>query len=91
MLKYTITARSKPNEKAYSYAKKFKVYFDDKTKSQKDLPNPAELLITSVAACMMKNINRYAKILSYDFEEVEITMTGFRNDAPPYMKKIGEC
>jgi uncharacterized OsmC-like protein len=50
--------------------------------------NPAELLLASLAACILKNIERIAPILKFEFEEVEVEITGERQDSPPKMLSI---
>jgi uncharacterized OsmC-like protein len=53
-----------------------------------DAFNPAELLLASVAACMMKGIERVTPMLNFSFRGVTIRLTGERQDAPPRMTRI---
>jgi uncharacterized OsmC-like protein len=53
-----------------------------------DAFNPAELLLASVAACMMKGIERVTPMLNFSLRGVTIHMTGERQDAPPRMTRI---
>ena len=52
------------------------------------MPNPAELLLTASAACILKNVQRYSEILKIPYRNAKITVKGIRNDNPPYIKKI---
>jgi len=52
------------------------------------LPNPAELLLTALAACMLKNVQRYSEILHIPYRQAKITIHGDRNDNPPFMSTI---
>lgn len=53
-----------------------------------DAFNPAELLLASVAACMMKGIERVTPMLNFSLRGVTIHLTGERQDAPPRMTRI---
>jgi uncharacterized OsmC-like protein len=53
-----------------------------------DALNPAELLLASVAACMMKGIERVTPMLNFSLRGVTIQLTGERQDAPPRMTRI---
>lgn len=53
-----------------------------------DAFNPAELLLASVAACMMKGIERVTPMLGFSLRGVTIHLTGERQDAPARMTRI---
>lgn len=50
--------------------------------------NPAELLLASLSACMIKSIERVTPILKFDLRGVEVRMHGVRQDVPPRMGSI---
>lgn len=50
--------------------------------------NPAELLLASLSACMIKSIERVTPILKFDLRGVEVRMHGVRQDVPPRMESI---
>ncbi|MES2710519.1 MAG: OsmC family protein [Pseudomonadota bacterium] len=54
-----------------------------------DAFNPAELLLASIAACMMKSIERVTPMLNFSFRGVTIHLAGERQDAPPRMTRVG--
>lgn len=56
--------------------------------SEKQLPNPAELLLGSFAACCLKNIERFSELLKFDYESAQITVVGERQSSPPKLKTI---
>lgn len=88
MLEYKITARVVPPGTATAIANQSEVSFDATSGRDDVLPNPAELLLTSLSACMLKNVQRYSEILKIPYRSVKITVNGIRNDNPPYMKEI---
>ena len=88
MLSYQIKAESLKGGQAKAIANNGIINFDASAGRQNNLPNPAELLLTSLAACMLKNVERFSKILKYDYVRAEIEIEGFRNEAPPFMSEI---
>jgi len=88
MLEYTIQAKVKSGSEAIAQANQSKIQFDATSERDVVLPNPAELLLSSLAACILKNIQRYSEILKIPYRTAKITVNGVRNDNPPFMKEI---
>jgi len=88
MLEYKITAQVLPPGDAKAEANQSEIQFDATSGRDDVLPNPAELLLTSLAACMLKNVQRYSEILKIPYRKARITIHGERNEKPPYMKTI---
>ena len=88
MLEYQIKASSKAGGKASAIANKTEIRFDASSGRDDMLPNPAELLLTALAACILKNVERYAGILHFSYRSARISIKGQRNDLPPMMQKI---
>lgn len=88
MLEYKITAQSIEGGKARAYANHSEIAFDATSGRDDVLPNPAELLLTALAACMLKNVQRYSEMLHIPYREARVTLHGIRNDHPPFMKEI---
>ena len=88
MLEYEIKATVETGGKAKATANQSAIRFDATSGRDEILPNPAELLLTSLAACMLKNVQRYSEILKISYRSAKITLNGVRNDNPPYMKEI---
>lgn len=55
---------------------------------EKELPNPAELLLGAFAACCLKNIERFSKILKFDYETAQIEVSAARQNVPPKITDI---
>lgn len=88
MLEYQINASSKVGGKASALANSETIQFDATSGRLDNLPNPAELLLTSLAACMLKNVERFSEILKFDYTQARVSIIGKRNDAPPFMSEI---
>jgi uncharacterized OsmC-like protein len=50
--------------------------------------NPVELLLTALAACMLKGIERITPMLTIQLTGAEITLEAVRQDAPPKLTLI---
>ena len=50
--------------------------------------SPAELLTGAFAACAIKNVERFSKILKFDYESARVEVTSRRQDKPPMIKEI---
>jgi len=88
MLEYEINATLVSGGIAKANANNSEIAFDATSGRDDVLPNPAELLLTSLAACILKNVERYSEILNIPYRKAKITIHGTRNDNPPYMSEI---
>lgn len=52
------------------------------------LPGPAELLASSFAACLLKNVARAATLLPFRYQDAQVDVTARRQDAPPKFVEI---
>lgn len=55
---------------------------------RRDAFNPAELLLASLAACMLKGIERVTPILDFSLRGVRVIVHGTRQDVPPRMESV---
>ena len=88
MLEYEIKAQLSKGGMAKANANHSEIQFDATSGRDEVLPNPAELLLTSLAACILKNTERYSEILHISYRKARVTVTGKRNDIPPSMSEI---
>jgi uncharacterized OsmC-like protein len=47
------------------------------------LPGPADLLAAALAACILKNVERFSKILRFDYRRATIDVAVEREEPPP--------
>jgi uncharacterized OsmC-like protein len=64
------------------------IILDTDLAGRKDAFNPAELLLASLAACIIKGIERVTPILKFELRAVEVSLHGVRQDVPPRMESI---
>ena len=88
MLEYDIKASVLNGGKATATANHSEIAFDATSGRDNILPNPAELLLTSLAACMLKNVQRYSEILNIPYKKASISIHGKRNDNPPFISEV---
>ncbi len=88
MLEYQISATVQQGGHAKATANHSKISFDATSGRDDVLPNPAELLLTSLSACILKNVQRYSEILKIHYRSARIVVQGKRNDNPPFISEI---
>jgi uncharacterized OsmC-like protein len=88
MLEYKVEARRVDAQGSLAHCKDAEVWLDTDVNGSRDAFNPAELLLASLAACMIKGIERAAPMLKFDFRAVEVRLRGVRQDSPPRMSDI---
>lgn len=86
-MKYAVNGYSNSNGEAKVEAKSSVYKFGIKA-NQTMLAGPAELLLSSFAACCLKNIERLSKILNYTYQSAEIEVTGMRQVKPSMFSTI---
>ncbi len=88
MLEYKVAARRMDAHGSEVTAKEARLVVDTDLAGRLDAFNPAELLLASLAACILKGIERVAPMLKFDFTGVQVSLHGVRQDAPPKMLRI---
>lgn len=88
MLTYDVTARRLDAHGSIANTKAATVVLDTDVAGRLDAFNPAELLLASIAACMIKGAERVAPMIQFDLRGMEVRLHGVRQDAPPKMIRI---
>lgn len=88
MLDYTVTARRIDKHGSEARTKDALIVLDTDMKGRADAFNPAEMLLASLAACMLKGTERVIPMLEFDLRGIEVSLRGQRQDSPPKMVKI---
>jgi uncharacterized OsmC-like protein len=88
MLEYRITARRSAPARATANCKQAELALDITPAGIADAFNPAELLLTALAACMLKGIERVTPMLAFALESATVHVRGLRQDSPPRMLRI---
>lgn len=88
MLEYRVSAHRIDAHGSVASTKEAAVVLDTDVNGRPDAFNPAELYLASIAACMIKGIERVTPMLKFDLRGVEVTVHGVRQDSPPKMISI---
>lgn len=88
MLEYSVSARRLDAHGSEATTKEARLTLDTDVKGRPDAFNPAELFLASIAACMIKGIERVAPMIHFQFDGVEVKLHGIRQDAPPMMVEV---
>ena len=88
MLEYDVQAEQVVPNVSTARAKRAQVYFDSSPGQSEHLLNPAELLLSAFAACLLKNVERLTPILRFAYQRAAVHVHGVREDKPPRMASI---
>lgn len=88
MTEYRVSARRIDNHGSLAVAKEAQVVLDTDILGRRDAMNPVELLLSALAACMLKGIERVTPMLSFQIEGAEVQLEAIRQDAPPKLTLI---
>ncbi len=88
MLEYSVTARRIDAHGSEARAGEARLVLDTDLSGRTDAFNPAELFLASVAACILKGIERVTPLLGFALDGVEVRLHGQRQDAPPKMVSV---
>lgn len=83
MLEYRVYATRIDGHGSLAHCEHAEVRLDTDVKGRTDAFNPAELLLASLAACMLKSIERSAPMLKFDFRVLRCGCTGCVKTARP--------
>lgn len=88
MLEYTVEAEQVVPNVSTARAKRAQIFFDSSPGQSEHLLNPAELLLSAFSACMLKNVERLAPTLRFNYTHAAVHVHGVREDKPPRLVSI---
>ncbi|CAM4359609.1 OsmC family protein [Zobellia roscoffensis] len=84
-MNYHIKASSFSNDDAMVHIRESHINFGTTSKT---LPNPAELFLTSFAACILKNVERFSVMMKFSYDKTLLEVNASRLENPPRMDNI---
>lgn len=87
-MQYRVTATSTAKLDANIAIKQTAVQFGITESTSDSLANPAELFLSSLAACILKNVERFSEFMNFEYTNAEITLSATRLAKPPRMENI---
>lgn len=88
MIEYRVQARRIDGHGSLARAKEAEVVLDTDLAGRRDAMNPVELLLSALAACMLKGIERVVPLLHFQLDGAEVSLEAIRQDAPPKLTLI---
>jgi uncharacterized OsmC-like protein len=87
-LEYAVSARRVSDSEGRATCKQAELTMDTALAGRADAFKPAELFLASIAACMLKGIERVIRLLHFKLRAVSVKLHGVRQDKPPKMVSI---
>jgi len=87
-LEYDVKATQVVPGVSTARAEKAQIYFDSSPDNTPHLMNPAELLLSAFAACLLKNVERFSRLLDFSYDRAEVAVHGVREEPPPRIASI---
>jgi uncharacterized OsmC-like protein len=87
-MEYRVHARRIDAHGSLAVAKEAEVSLDTDLAGRRDAMNPVELLLSALAACMLKGIERVTPMLHFEIAGAEVRLEAVRQDAPPKLTLI---
>lgn len=86
--RYQVTAVTNGDGTATIAVKHTTIQIDSSPVQGDELPGPADLLTAALAACVLKNVERFGQTLHLDWRGARITVESERQDAPAKITRI---
>jgi len=87
-MNYSIKASSKSKKNGIVDIKNTEITFGTTVQSKDQTPNPAELMLGSLAACILKSVERFSTFMKFEYTSADITIDATRLEKPPRMDQI---
>jgi uncharacterized OsmC-like protein len=87
-MNYQVSAHRVDDHGSEATTKQALIVLDTDLKGRSDAFNPAEMLLASLAACILKGTERMIPILKFALRGIEVNIIGERQDIPPKMTKM---
>ena len=88
MSTYKVSAKRLDSHGSLAHTKQAEITLDTDMAGRADAFNPAELFLASIAACMIKGIERVMPMLNFQLRGVDVSLHGERQDSPPKMTSV---
>ena len=85
---YRVHARRIDAHGSLAVAKEAEITLDTDLAGRRDAMNPVELLLSALAACMLKGIERVTPMLHFQIDGAEVLLEAVRQDSPPKLTLI---
>ena len=81
--RYEVDGESLPGGHAHIATHGCDIRFNGSAAGGEELPGPADLLAAALAACILKNVERFSKMLHFSYRRATIHVAVEREEPPP--------
>lgn len=81
--RYRVDAETRPGGRGSLTAQQSTIPFDGSATGGELLPGPAELLAGALAACILKNVERFSTMLAFRYQHAHVHVELERQEQPP--------
>lgn len=86
--RYTVRGRSGPGGHSRIRCNETDIKADTGSYPDGNRPGPADLLCAALAACLLKNVERYSEILPFEYQRASVEVSADRQDQPPMITRL---
>lgn len=83
VLRYRARGETQPGGKAQVTTLAATIPFDGSTTMGDEVPGPAHLLASALAACVLKNVERFSHMLPFEYSKASVDIELQRQASPP--------
>lgn len=87
-MEYEVEASISSTKNAAVQIKESAITFGIFSETEASLPNPAELFLGSLSACILKNVARFSAMMDFNYTRAELKIKAVRLEKPPRMDEI---
>ena len=88
IMRYSVEAAVVQRGLSRAVTREASIEFDTSVEQSASLMGPAGLLASAFAACVLKNVERFARMLSFTYVTASIRVTLERQDKPPRISSV---
>lgn len=85
---YAVSATTRAGGEAVARARASAIAFDGSAQTGDTLPSPADLLCVALSACILKNVERFSRMLPFRYESASVEVTAHREEPPPRIVRM---
>ncbi|MEO9870655.1 OsmC family protein [Ekhidna sp.] len=87
-MEFTLNSESVARSDGSIIVKESIINFGTTDDTADTLPSPAELFLGSFSSCILKNVERFSKMLKFEYQKASIQVSAKRLEDPPRMGDI---
>jgi len=88
IMRYSVEASVVQRGLSRAVSREASIEFDTSAEQSASLMGPADLLASAFAACVLKNVERFARMLSFTYATASIRVMLERQDRPPRITSV---